>query len=122
VAALVSLLVTVPRWAGGTGTVPAAPRFWLVAVLVGVGGFGLSFLLFNMAITQVDAGRAAVVLNLIPVFGITSAVIFLGEGMTRRDILGAVLIGSSMIYFAIADHRGAAADRAHRPLLTTGNA
>jgi O-acetylserine/cysteine efflux transporter len=109
VAAFVSLLVSVPHWASGTMVVPAAPRFWLVAVLVGVGGFGLSFLLFNMVITQVDAGRAAVVLNLIPVFGIASAVIFLGEGMTRRDALGAVLTGSSVLYFAIADHRAATA-------------
>jgi drug/metabolite transporter (DMT)-like permease len=111
VAALVSLLVTIARWTAspGTGTLSAAPRFWLVAVLVGVGGFGLSFLLFNMVIVQVDAGRAAVVLNLIPVFGVASAVVFLGEGMTGRDTLGAVLIGSSVIYFAIADHREATA-------------
>ena len=113
VAALVSLLVTIARWTAGsgtqTGTVSAAPRLWLVAVLVGAGGFGLSFLLFNMVIVQVDAGRAAVVLNLIPVFGVASAVILLGEGMTGRDALGAVLIGSSVVYFAIADHREATA-------------
>ncbi|MGD0926457.1 MAG: DMT family transporter [Streptosporangiaceae bacterium] len=111
VAALASLLVTIARWTTGpeTGTVSAAPRFWLVAVLVGAGGFGLSFLLFNMVIVQVDAGRAAVVLNLIPVFGVASAVIFLGEGMSGRDALGAVLIGSSVVYFAIADHREATA-------------
>jgi len=89
--------------------VSAAPRFWLVAVLVGAGGFGLSFLLFNKVIVQVDAGRAAVVLNLIPVFGVASAVVFLGEDMTARDVLGAVLIGSSVVYFAIADHREATA-------------
>ena len=113
VAALVSLLVTIARWTAGSGThagtVSAAPRLWLVAVLVGAGGFGLSFLLFNMVIVQVDAGRAAVVLNLIPVFGVASAVILLGEGMTGRDALGAVLIGSSVVYFAIADHREATA-------------
>ena len=111
VAALVSLLVTIARWTAGsgtwTGTLSAAPRLWLVAALVGAGGFGFSFLLFNMVIVQVDAGRAAVVLNLIPVFGVASAVIFLGEGMTGRDALGAVLIGSSVAYFAIADHREA---------------
>ncbi len=84
-------------------------RFWLVAVLVGAGGFGLSFLLFNMVIVQVDAGRAAVILNLIPVFGVASAVIFLGEGMAPPVGLGAVLIGSSVLYFAIADHREATA-------------
>ena len=109
VAAIVSLPVTIVRWAAAprTGTVSAAPRFWLVAVLVGAGGFGLSFLLFNMVIVQVDAGRAAVVLNLIPVFGVASAVAFLGEGMNARDGVGAVLIGSSVVYFAVADQREA---------------
>ena len=70
---------------------------------------GLSFLLFNMVIVQVDAGRAAVALNLIPVFGVASAVLFLREDLTARDVFGAVLIGSSVVYFAIADHREATA-------------
>jgi O-acetylserine/cysteine efflux transporter len=111
VATSASLLVTITHWTAGSGAraVSAAPRFWLVAVLVGVGGFGVSFLLFNMAIVQVDAGRTAVVLNLIPVFGVVSAVVFLREGMTSRDALGAVLVGSSVLYFAIADRRNAAA-------------
>ena len=111
VAAAVSLLVTVVRWTAGSGTVTvfAPPRFWLAAVLVGVGGFGVSFLLFNMVIVRVDAGRAAVVLNLIPVFGVVSAVVFLGESVTSRDAFGTVLVGSSVLYFAIADHRAAMA-------------
>jgi hypothetical protein len=75
-------------------------------------------------IVQVDAGRAAVILNLIPVFGIASAVIFLGEGLTGRDALGAVLIGSSVAYFTIADHREATAQslRAEQtaPLIRAG--
>jgi drug/metabolite transporter (DMT)-like permease len=109
VAALVSLLVTAVRWTagGGPATVSAAPRFWLAAGLVGACGFGVSFLLFNMVIGQVDAGRAAVVLNLIPVFGVVSALAFLGERMTGRDAVGAVLVGSSVLYFTIADRRAA---------------
>jgi O-acetylserine/cysteine efflux transporter len=111
VATLVSLLVTITRWTAGSGAraMSAAPRFWLAAVLVGVGGFGLSFLLFNTVIVQVDAARTAVVLNLIPVFGVVSAVVFLREGMTIRDAFGAVLVGSSVLYFAIADRRNTAA-------------
>jgi O-acetylserine/cysteine efflux transporter len=108
-ATLVSLLVTTARWTAGAGTVPTAPRFWLIAALVGTAGFGASFLLFNMVIVQVDAGRAAIVLNLIPVFGVASAVIFLREGVTSRDALGAVLIGSSVLYFTISDRREASA-------------
>jgi hypothetical protein len=36
-------------------------------------------------------------------------VVFLGEGLTARDAFGAVLIGSSVVYFAIADRREARA-------------
>lgn len=108
-ATLVSLLVTTARWTAGAGTVPTAPRFWLIAALVGTAGFGASFLLFNTVIVQIDAGRAAIVLNLIPVFGVVSAMAFLREGVTSRDALGAVLIGSSVLYFTIADHREASA-------------
>jgi O-acetylserine/cysteine efflux transporter len=111
VAAFLSLLVTIARWTAtsGTRTVSATPRFWLAAVLVGVGGFGISFLLFNRVIAQVGAARAAVILNLIPVFGVLSAVVLLGEGMTVPDAFGAVLIGASLLYFAIADQRDATA-------------
>jgi O-acetylserine/cysteine efflux transporter len=109
VAALASLLVTVGRWTAASGTASAAPRFWLVAVIVGAGGFGLSFLLFNIVIVRVDAGQAAVLLNLIPVFGVLSAVVLLGESLTARDVLGAVLVGSSVLYFAIVDRREARA-------------
>jgi drug/metabolite transporter (DMT)-like permease len=38
-----------------------------------------------------------------------SAVIFLRESVTSRDALGAVLVGSSVLYFTIADRREALA-------------
>ncbi|MEP7022760.1 MAG: DMT family transporter [Actinomycetota bacterium] len=109
VAALVGLPFTLLRWASGAESPPVAvaPRYWVVALLVGVGGYGLSFLLFNQAIVSVDAGWAALVLNLIPVFGLLSAVILLGEGVTRNEAIGALLIGSSVLYFTIADRREA---------------
>jgi O-acetylserine/cysteine efflux transporter len=109
-AMLVSLSVTTARWtaAGRPPLISAAPRLWLAAALVGICGYAVSFLLFNHTIVRVDAGWAAVVLNLIPVFGLGSAVIFLGEGMTAGDTIGAALIGSSVLYFALADRRGSA--------------
>jgi O-acetylserine/cysteine efflux transporter len=106
VATAVCVLVTAVRWgAGGApAAVPGAARFWVAAVLVGVAGFGLSFLLFNHVIVRVEAGRAAIVLNLIPVFGVASAVLFLREGITARDTLGALLIAASVLYFTITSH------------------
>jgi O-acetylserine/cysteine efflux transporter len=115
VATLVSVLVTTTRWSAGAGTASTAPATWLIAVLVGAAGFGASFLLFNTVIVEVEAGRAAIVCNLIPVVGIVSAVIFLREDMSGRDALGAVLIGSSVLYFTIADHRDKPPGETDRP-------
>ncbi len=103
------VLVTAVRWGAGSAppALPVAPRFWVAAVLVGVAGFGISFLLFNHVIVRVEAGRAAIVLNLIPVFGVASAVLFLHERITPRDTLGALLVGASVLYFTRTDHHHA---------------
>jgi O-acetylserine/cysteine efflux transporter len=116
-AALAAVAVMTIRWAVGAESPPAhvAPRYWLAAALIGIGGFGVSFLLFNAVIGDVDAGWAAVVLNLIPVFGFLSAVIFLSERVAAADVAGALLVGSSVLYFTLADRRDARAGQAAVP-------
>ena len=108
-ASVLSLPIAILRWSTGSGhpLVALPPRYWVAAVGVGIGGFAMSFLLYNAVITRVDAGWAAVVLNLIPAFGLLSAVLFLGEKPTRTTGIGAILIGSSVVYFTISDRRGA---------------
>ena len=111
-ATAVALAVAAAHWAASPGSLPAAaaPRYWLAACAVGVGGFGLSFLIYNKVIAAVDIGWAAIVLNLIPAFGLLSSVIFLGEDPTRTATIGACLIGGSVIYFTISDSRGSQPD------------
>jgi O-acetylserine/cysteine efflux transporter len=108
-ASVLSLPVLSLRWSTGRGHTLFAvpPRYWVVAVGVGVGGLALSFLLYNAVITQVDAGWAAVVLSLVPAFGLLGAVLFLGEKPSPTTSVGAVLIGTSVVYFTISDRRGA---------------
>jgi O-acetylserine/cysteine efflux transporter len=108
-AAAVAAGVAAARWAAGAEPLPAAVplRFWLAAVLLGMAGYGVSFLLFNAVITRVAATQAAVVLNLIPVFAFAGAVVFLGEGVTSADLAGAALVGMSVVYFTAAEHRAA---------------
>ena len=108
-ATVVSLAVTVLHGSAAPQALlhMVAPRFWIAAALTGIGGFALSFLLFNSVIAGVDAGWSAVVLNLIPVFGVAGAVAFLREGVTGREGIGAVLVGASVLYFTAAERREA---------------
>jgi O-acetylserine/cysteine efflux transporter len=108
-ASALSLPIVLVRWSTGSGhPVVALPaRYWAAAIAVGIGGFAMSFLLYNSVITRVDAGWAAVVLNLIPAFGLLGAVLLLGEKPTRNTSIGAILIGASVVYFTVSDRRGA---------------
>jgi len=110
VAAAVAVPAAVTRLASGAEAAPAgvSARFWVAAVLVGVAGYGLSFLLFNRAIGETEAGWAAIVLNLIPVFGFLSAVALLGETVSTGEAGGAALVGASVLYFTLAERRAAA--------------
>jgi drug/metabolite transporter (DMT)-like permease len=107
-ATIVALSVAGLGWIA-TGHHPrtdAAPRYWLAAVAVGAIGLAFSFLIYNKVLSRVDAGWTAIVLNLIPVFGLLSAISLLGEKLSRASGIGALLVGASVIYFTICDQRG----------------
>jgi drug/metabolite transporter (DMT)-like permease len=105
VATLLVVGVAGTRWGTGISDLPTsiAPRYWAAAVLVGIFGYGLSFLLFNTCIDQVTAGTTAIVLNLIPAFGVVTAVAWLGESLTSGMALGALLIAGSVVAFLIKE-------------------
>jgi O-acetylserine/cysteine efflux transporter len=107
-ATIVSLSVAVVGWiaTGHHPRVDVAPRYWLAAVAVGAIGLAFSFLIYNKVLSSVDAGWTAIVLNLIPVFGLLSAISLLGEKLSRGSGIGALLVGTSVIYFTIYDQRG----------------
>ncbi|TDC84008.1 EamA family transporter [Micromonospora sp. KC606] len=72
---------------------------WLIALAIGVFGFGASFLLYNFALATVRAGRAGIILRLLPVFGVLSAVAVLGERIGGWQWCGAALIVASIFVF-----------------------
>jgi drug/metabolite transporter (DMT)-like permease len=86
--------------ASGAERVPVhvAAAYWLVAAAVGIAGFAVSFLLWNRAVATADLQLTAVVVNLIPVFGLASAVLLLGESLTvLRAAGGALVVGSVLL-------------------------
>lgn len=81
-------------WLTGREPVPTdvAPRYWVAAIFVGGICFALSFLLYNRAIRYVPAGMAGLILNMVPVIGVLTAVVFLHEALTVWHITGAALV------------------------------
>jgi O-acetylserine/cysteine efflux transporter len=112
VASLVSLPLGIGAVATGSERMPSQiePRFVVVAALVGVVGYGASFVLYNRAITTVRAAPAAVIINLIPAVGFVSAVVLLGEPLTPYDAGGALLICASVGMFTLLELREADAE------------
>ncbi|NQY52448.1 MAG: DMT family transporter [Campylobacteraceae bacterium] len=63
---------------------------WILylGVVVTLGGYGL----YNYAITKLDASKAAVYVNLIPIFTLMLAYLILNEKMTESQLIASVLI------------------------------
>lgn len=103
------LLFTLPllawQWGAGadalTGTVH--PGHWLVAAVVCGFGLGVAYLLYNHAITRLSVSAAGIVLNIIPVFGVAAAIVFLKESVTVWQFIGAALIIGGIFLFTEDD-------------------
>jgi drug/metabolite transporter (DMT)-like permease len=76
---------------------------WLVALAIGVIGFAGSFLLYNYALAHIQASRASMILNLMPVFGVVSAILVLHERIGVVQLCGALLVIASIFIFPAED-------------------
>lgn len=66
---------------------------WILylGVVVTIGGYGM----FNLALSRIEASKASVFVNLIPVFTVFLAYLFLGETLTPTEMMasGVILFG-----------------------------
>lgn len=110
--ALFSLPFAVWRWLSGQEPFPTNvdPRMWLAATLIGGVGFVGSYLLYNYVINFVPAGLAGVTLNLIPMFGVLTAVVFLDEHLTVWYVAGGVAVISGIMLFPAQPPSGQSTD------------
>lgn len=104
-----ALAVAVPAWwatSVGGESMFGRPSFvpWLAAVATGVLGSAIPFLLYTFAVARLPAARTALPLNLIPVFGVLSAVVLLDERLLPIQLLGVGLVvvglGAAQLYEA----------------------
>lgn len=100
------LLFTLPlvawEWLsdGTVVTEHARPSHWVVALVVCGCGLALAFLLYNRAITRVSVTAAGILITVVPLFGLATAVTFLGEVLHAGHFVGAVLILGGICLFS----------------------
>ena len=79
---------------------------WLSILYMSVFASVLGYLIQMVAIQRIGAPRAAVYINLVPVFTIIQSVVILGESVTLFKLIGAATIISG-VYLAIRPEAGA---------------
>ena len=91
---------------------PATRRDWTLIAASGVVWFGLYFLLLNAGEQLVDAGTAAMLVNVGPILIAIFAGLFLREGFPPRLLLGSAIAFSGTVIIALATGIGSAQDAA----------
>lgn len=95
----VLLLMPVEWLSIGIPQLAALPlHVWLIVIFTGISQGALAFWLYLWALKVIPATQAALVLTLIPIFGVSSAALLLGEQMTWLQVSGGVLILMALIY------------------------
>ncbi|MEV6804742.1 DMT family transporter [Streptomyces sp. NPDC017082] len=97
-------------WGTGAEPIPGAAELSHVgaAAAIGLVGFALAYLAYNYAIPQVPVGVAGMALNLIPLFGVAVAVLWLGEDLSVLKLTGGALIVAGIALFPYASDDAAA--------------
>lgn len=96
-----TLPLAVIAWSTGAESVPTTHDLPYVLAAAGVGlvGFGAGYLLYNYAVAHVPVGVAGMALNLIPLFGVGTAVLALSERLDAWELVGGALIVAGVALF-----------------------
>lgn len=65
---------------------------WLGMSYLGAVASGTAYLLYSAALQHIDASHAAVYTNLIPVIGVITGIVVLGEPISMRALLGGAIV------------------------------
>lgn len=104
---LFTLPVAFVCWVTGAEPVPRVHQgaHLLAAVGVGLGGFALAYLLYNYAVSKVRISTAGAALNLIPLVGVLSAMVLLGERLSLVAwIAGLLILGGILLLPPEVEH------------------
>jgi drug/metabolite transporter (DMT)-like permease len=70
---------------------------WLMALASGIVYYGLAFWFYITGLKETPASLASLFLNLIPIFGVSGAMLFLGERLSPVQWVGAIVIITAVL-------------------------
>jgi drug/metabolite transporter (DMT)-like permease len=76
----------------GDGLPPLSPIGWVELLYLGGIASGMAYLLYNASLRHLDASEVGVYTNLIPIVGVLTGVIVLGEPLSTRAIIGGLVV------------------------------
>jgi len=91
---LILALAALPLEVWLTGTpimLPSTPQLWAVVLMSGIVQYAMAFSLYMFALSRISVNAAGSFLNLIPVFGLLGAYVFLAERLSPLQIAGAII-------------------------------
>ncbi|HWK50840.1 MAG TPA: DMT family transporter, partial [Steroidobacter sp.] len=65
---------------------------WVELLYLGIIASGMAYLLYNASLRHLDASEVGVYTNLIPIVGVLTGVVVLGEPLSARAILGGLVV------------------------------
>lgn len=78
--------------AAGKGLAPLPPMGWVGVFYLGGVASGLAYLWYNASLRHLDASAVGAYTNLIPVVGVLTGVVLLGEPLSARAIIGGLVV------------------------------
>lgn len=76
----------------GAGLRPLPLSGWVEILYLGCVASGVAYLLYNTSLRHLDASTVGVYTNLIPIVGVLTGVIVLGEPLSARAIIGGLVV------------------------------
>ncbi len=102
--ALGMALLTLPlewAWRSQQVSLPSDASVWLLAAASGVVQYALAFSFYMAALKTIHANVAGSYLNLVPIFGIAGATLFLGELISMQQLVGAAITLAAVTWMSL---------------------
>ena len=79
---------------------------FILAIISGIFQYALAFTFYLTALKHISTGLAGMFLNLVPVFGVLGAYIFLSERMDGIQIIGSIITICALLMMSVLSKKG----------------